>query len=83
MAVPAIKLVPQQTESAPLIDDGQVTIPTDPKMVYQLADLTGNAAVGLFLLIRLLYISAFGRDPRSPAFVMIWQELHQARGQDV
>jgi len=81
VVVPAVKLVPQQTESAPLVDDGQVTIPTDPKMVDQLADLTGNAAVGLFLLIRLLYISAFGRDPRSPAFVMIWQELHQARGQ--
>ncbi len=38
----------------------------------------GNAAVGLFLLIRLSYISAFNLEPRSPAFVTIWQEMDPA-----
>ena len=42
--------------------------------------LTGNAAIGLFLLVRLVYIAVYGREPHSPAFVVIWQELYPAKG---
>ena len=36
--------------------------------------------MGLFLLMRLLYVTAYGRDPSSPAFVVIWQDLHKSGG---
>ncbi len=62
-------------------DEGTIVIPTDTEMLSQLVELTGNAAIGLFLLVRLSYVSAFYLEPRSPAFVTIWQEMHPARGQ--
>ncbi len=69
------------SETAGTDQDGSLIIPTDSGVLNELADLTGNAAIGLFLLVRLLYITAFRLEPRSPAFVEIWQELHPSRSQ--
>ena len=76
LAIPTVKVMGEGESTNEAIGD-QLTIPTDPALLSRLADLTGNAAIGLFLLIRLLYISSFGRDPRSPAFVMIWPHISQ------
>ena len=80
LAIPTVKVMAEGESTKEAVAD-QLAIPTDPAQLSRLADLTGNAAIGLFLLIRLLYISSFGRDPRSPAFVMIWQELHATGAQ--
>ena len=61
--------------------ESELTIPTDPDVLRRAGDLTGNAAIGLFCLLRLFYVTAFGKDPRSPAFVVIWQEMNPASGQ--
>ena len=50
--------------------------PIDDATREGLIEIIGNATVGLFLLIRLAYITVSSREPRSPAFVTIWQELH-------
>ena len=48
----------------------ELTIPTDPDVLRRAVDLTGNAAIGIYCLLRLLYVTAFGQDPRSSAFVV-------------
>ncbi len=57
-----------------------LTIPTDKGTLQALTDLTGNAAIGLFCLIRLMYVTAYGTEPRSPSFVVIWQQMHPSKG---
>ena len=61
-------------------DDSLTAVPSDQESRAQLTMLTGNAAIGLFLLVRLVYIAVYGREPHSPAFVVIWQELYPAKG---
>ena len=61
-------------------DHDEAPVPKDPDLLIEMTNLTGNAAIGLFCLLRLMYITAFGKEPRSPAFVVIWQEMHPARG---
>ena len=79
-SITSVRLLASTGGSTDDTDGGNLTIPIEQGLLDQLAELTGNAAVGLFLLTRLLYVTAYGRDPRSPAFVVIWQELHPARG---
>ncbi len=57
-----------------------LAIPTDKETLLALTDLTGNAAIGLFCLIRLMYVTAYGTEPRSPSFVVIWQQMHPSKG---
>ena len=78
--IPAAKVLFEGGEPLDEAEPNELTIPTDPAVLNRLADLSGNAAIGLFYLVRLLYITAFGREPRSPAFVIIWQELHLVTG---
>ena len=79
--IPAVRMSSSAKEVSG--EDGENDLPAparDSEIINRLADLTGNAAIGLFCLVRLLYVTAFGREPRSPSFVVIWQELHPARG---
>ena len=71
-----------RVESGEPLSDGadSLTIPTDKETLLALADLTGNAAIGLFCLIRLMYVTAYGTEPRSPSFVVIWQQMHPSKG---
>ena len=78
---PAVRV---ESEGGRQATEGDATdldvIHTDQESLDKLAMLTGNAAIGLFLLMRLRYVTAFGREPRSPAFVIIWQELFPSPG---
>ena len=67
--------IPQQASGAD--GDGAFgSMPRDPEARAELTGLIGNATVGLFLLIRLAYIAVFSLEPRSPSFVLIWQDMH-------
>ena len=78
-SVPTVRAVPQNDQAGQGVGD-LTAIPSDPGSLGTLARLIGNAAVGLFLLVRLLYVSTYGQEPSSPAFVVIWQELYPASG---
>ena len=73
--------VPSKGAGAPFRDNETIAnTPIDQESLNELVGMIGNAAVGLYCLVRLLYITAFRDEPRSPAFVGIWQDLHPDRG---
>ena len=79
-SVPTVRAAPE--DGNPPLQDGAVdlgTIPTDKESLDRLAGLTGNAAIGMFCLVRLFYVTGYGQEPRSPAFVIIWQEFYPTR----